>query len=131
MARKDEWMEPRDGKVFRGLIVARISGSQNQKKQSNEDQIQHCKEEVPSYFKGTNVERKIIKSAAKGELLEREEIIEVEKELRTQKHDLMIVEDLGRLLRDVLAKHIFGIAKDHGTRAISINDCVDTADETW
>ncbi len=53
----------------------------------------------------------------KGERLDRPELKEIEDLLRTRAFDLLVCEDMGRLVRGTAAKDLFGIALDHGTRA--------------
>ncbi|OAI53253.1 hypothetical protein AYO44_04280 [Planctomycetaceae bacterium SCGC AG-212-F19] len=66
-----------------------------------------------------------------GEQLDRPELAEIEAMLRSRELDLLICEDISRLTRSVEAVRLSGIAVDHGTRVISPNDCVDTAEENW
>ena len=51
--------------------------------------------------------------------------------LRSREIDLLILEDIGRLIRGPAAHRLCGIAVDHGTRVISPNDFIDTAEESW
>lgn len=51
--------------------------------------------------------------------------------LLSRKLDLLVMEDLGRLVRGTEAVRLCGIAVDHGTRVIAPNDCIDTAEESW
>lgn len=67
MARRNECeLKPRDGQVLRVGIFARISGCQNQKEQSLDDQVAHAKEAVRELYSGP-VKFKIIKVKAKGD----------------------------------------------------------------
>lgn len=121
---------PRNGHVLVVGVVARISGCQNQKEVSLEDQIDHAKEVVADLFDGT-AEFRVVATKGKGERLDRPELVEVEEMLRTRELDLLVVEDIGRLIRGTAAHRLCGIAVDHGTRVISPNDPVDTAEDTW
>ncbi len=131
MGMSNKPMPARAGDSFRILVATRISGGPNQKEQSNTDQHDNCVEFAKLLTTVTKFEVKNVECVAKGELLEREEIGLVERELRSKQYDVFLVEDLGRLARDVVAKFLFGIAADHGTRALSINDDVDTWSENW
>lgn len=111
-------------------VVARISGCQNQKEMSLDDQIDHAKEEVIELYKGF-VEYRIIATIGKGESLDRPELVDIERMVRTRELDLLIMEDVGRLVRGAEAVRLWGIAVDHGTRCLAPNDCLDTADESW
>lgn len=67
----------------------------------------------------------------KGERLDREELAEVEELLRSRKIDLLFVEDLGRLVRGTEAVRLFGVAVDHGTRAVSPTYGIGSYEPTW
>lgn len=121
---------PRNGHTLVVCIVARISGCQNQKELSLEDQQDHAKEEVAEVYEGP-VEYRVIATKGKGERLDRPELVEVEEAIRTGKLDFLVMEDVGRLVRGAEAVKLWGIAVDHGTRCIAPNDCVDTIDESW
>jgi len=131
ISRFNRLMTPRTGDTFRLLIATRISGGPNQKIQSNADQRDNCIEFIRPLTNAANFDVQTIECVAKGELLEREEIVVVEREIRTRQFDAFLVEDLGRLARDIVAKYLFGLAADHVTRAMAINDDVDTWDEGW
>jgi len=116
--------------VLKVAILARISGCQNQKELSLEDQVDHSKEEVRDLYEGP-VEYHTIATKGKGERLDRPELVEVETLIRTREFDLLVMEDTGRMVRGAAAVRLWGIAVDHGTRCIAPNDCVDTADDSW
>jgi hypothetical protein len=97
---------------------------------SLEDQIDHAKQIASVIYSGP-VEYREIATKGKGERLDRPELAEVEAMLRTGELDLLIVEDIGRIVRGVTAVTLCGIAVDHGTRVLAPNDCIDTAEETW
>jgi site-specific DNA recombinase len=130
MPRKNDTVTPRNGHTLVVGIVARISGGPNQKDVSLEDQIDHAKQEVTGLYHGP-VEYVEFVSKNKGERLDRPELEEIERVLRSGRLDLLVCEDLGRLVRGTEAKDLCGLAVDHGTRVIAPNDCIDTADETW
>ncbi len=123
-------IQPRNGHTLVVGIVARISGCANQKEISLDDQVDHAKEEVAQLYEGS-IEYRIIATKGKGERLDRPELDEVERLLRTRELDLLVMEDLGRLVRGTAASEICGIAVDHGTRVMAPNDCIDTADGSW
>jgi site-specific DNA recombinase len=126
----DKLLVPRNGHTLIVLIVARISGCASQKEVSLEDQIDHGKEEVAELYQG-QVKFQTIETKDKGEALDRPELAEVEALIRSKKLDLLVMEDVGRLVRGTAAVSLWGIAVDHGTRCIAPNDCIDTIDETW
>jgi hypothetical protein len=111
-------------------IVARISGCQNQKELSLEDQEDHAKQVVAEHYQGP-VAYRVIATKGKGERLDRPELAEVEGLLRSRDLDLLVVEDIGRMVRGTEAVRLCGIAVDHGTRVLAPNDCIDTAEDCW
>jgi site-specific DNA recombinase len=121
---------PRNGHTLVVGIAARISGCANQKELSLDDQLDHGKQTVVERYDGP-VEYKTISTRGKGEWLDRPELAEIEAMLRTRELDLLVVEDLGRLVRGTEAYRLCAVAVDHGTRVIAPNDCVDTDDGSW
>ena len=124
-------MEPKNGHTLVVLIVARISGCQSQLEVSLDDQEMHAKEVVAEVYDGDKIEYRVFKTKGKGESLDRPELKDIEDELKTGEIDLMVPEDIGRLIRGTEAVRLLGVAFDNGTRVISPNDCIDTADESW
>jgi len=111
-------------------VVARISGGVNQKELSLDDQVDHAKQVVAELYDGP-VEYRVISTTGKGERLDRPELAELEAMLRSGELDLLIAEDIGRIVRGTAADVLCGIAVDHGVRVIAPNDCIDTAEDTW
>ncbi len=128
--RSDKELKPRNGHTLVVGIIARISGCVNQKELSLDDQVDHAKEVVAEMYDGP-VEYRIISTKGKGERLDRPELAEIEQMLRTGELDLLVQEDVGRLVRGADAVRLWGLAVDHGTRCIAPNDCCDTADDNW
>ena len=121
---------PRNGHMVVTGIVARISGCAKQQDLSLEDQDDHGRAVMRDYYDGP-VEYRLISTTAKGEWLDGPELAQIEAMLRTRELDVLICEDLGRIIRGAAAQRLCGIAVDHETRVIAPNDCIDTADETW
>ncbi|MBM3982487.1 MAG: hypothetical protein FJ304_19895 [Planctomycetes bacterium] len=111
-------------------VVARISGGANQKELSLDDQYDHAKQVVAELYDGP-VDYRVISTTGKGERLDRPELAELEALLRSGELDLLIAEDIGRIVRGTAADALCGIAVDHGVRVIAPNDCIDTAEDTW
>jgi site-specific DNA recombinase len=127
---KDSEISPRNGHTLITGIVARISGCKNQKEVSLDDQVDHGKEVVAEHYSGP-VEYLVVATKGKGERLDRPELAKIEAMLRSGELDLLVMEDIGRLVRGAEAHRLCGIAVDHRVRVISPNDCVDTAEATW
>jgi hypothetical protein len=123
-------LRPRNGHTLVTGIVARISGCAKQKEVSLDDQVDHAKEEVAELYEGP-IDYRPIATKGKGEAIDRPELAQIEAMIRTRELDLLVMEDVGRLVRGADAVRIWGVAVDHGTRCIAPNDCCDTADENW
>ena len=128
-ARERDEITPRNNSCELAVgVVARMSGCPRQKEASLDDQIDHAKEVVAEYYEGP-VELRVVATNGKGENLERPELIVIELQLRTRELDLLICEDIGRVVRGAEAVRLCGIAVDHGTRVLAPNDCFDT--KSW
>nr|ADY61320.1 hypothetical protein Plabr_3730 [Rubinisphaera brasiliensis DSM 5305] len=123
-------LKPRSGRVLHVLVVARISGCQNQKEVSLEDQVDHAKAEIADLYDGP-AEFYPIATKGKGERLDRPELEEVENQIRDGLIDVVFMEDVGRMVRGTAAVQIWGLAADRGIRCLAPNDGCDTAEETW
>ena len=121
---------PRNGHTLVVGVIARISGCQNQKEMGLVDQVDHAKEVVAELYQGP-VEYREIATKGKGERIDRPELVEVEVMIRSRVLDLLVAEDLGRMVRGAAAVWFVGLAVDHGTRVLAPNDCIDTADGNW
>lgn len=88
---------PRNGHTLVVVIVARISGCQNQKELSLNDQVVHSKQEIAERYDGP-CEFHIISTKAKGERLDRPELAEVEALIQSGTIDIIIMEDVGRMV---------------------------------
>jgi hypothetical protein len=129
MSRKKE-IVPRNGHTLVVGVVARISGCQNQKEASLEDQEAHARQIIEEMYDGP-VEYRVIATKGKGERLDRPELVETEAMLRTRELDFLFAEDIGRIVRGGAAVRFCGIAVDHGTRVLAPNDCIDTNEDNW
>ncbi len=113
--RSDQQLTPRNGHTLMVCTVARISGCQNQKEMSLEDQIDNASEEVAELYEGS-VDFHTIETKAKGESLDRPELQQIEAAYKSGKYDLFVFDDLSRLIRGGEAARLLGIGVDHGTR---------------
>jgi hypothetical protein len=128
--RSERVLAPRNGQVVQAGIVARISGCQNQKEMSLDDQLDHGKAVASELYDGPIVFEEIA-TTGKGERLDRSELATIERMLESKTLDLLIVEDLGRLVRGHEAVRLCGVAVDNGTRVLAPNDGIDTWDDNW
>src|SRR5437868_3681638 len=107
--RSDATIVPRNGRTLIVGIVARVSGCSKQKEISLDDQIDHAKEEVSPLHQGP-VEYRVISTKAKGERIDRPELVEIEALIRSRVLDLLVMEDIGRLVRGIEVVRLCGIA---------------------
>jgi len=111
------------------LLIARIS-TINQDELSLEDQLALYRLFLSEHYDG-EIKFIVIKTQISGEWLDRVDLTEAKAWLASGTVDLVIVEDLSRIMRHVLAVQFCGFCKDFGTRLIAINDHVDTDHEGW
>jgi site-specific DNA recombinase len=126
----DPPLQAKNGHILRTLFVVRVSNPAPGKQdiRSNDDQ----KAKNLEWLKARTdlpIELKVIAGSGSGEHLDRNEYIELLELVETGLWDLVVCEDLGRIVRRIQA-HLFAeLCVDHNTRLVSINDVVDTAVE--
>src|SRR4051812_3009198 len=123
-------IKPRNGHTLVVGVVARISGGPNQKELSLDDQEDHARELVAEMYAGPT-DFRVIATTGKGERLDRPELAQVEALIRSKELDLLVAEDIGRIIRGAAVVWLCGLAVDHQTRVVAPNDCIDTADDSW
>ena len=69
----------------------------------------------------------MIEGTGGGEILDREDSVRAYEELETARYDIVIAEDLGRIFRRLHACIFCEVGEDVGTRVVTINDRIDTA----
>lgn len=129
MRNSEQHTAPKNGRSYRALAVARIS-TVHQDETSLDDQHALYAGWFDNEVAG-NVEIDEIATQGSGEVLERDELIEIEDKVASGEYDFIIAEDLGRICRRVQAMIICEAAVDSQTRLIAINDHVDTANANW
>jgi hypothetical protein len=101
-----------------------------QDERSNEDQIKFLKRWIRKYYKGPICLR-AIKGSGSGERLDRKEVARARRAARGRQFDLILTEDLGRIMRRIDAFKFCELAEDSETRVIAVNDSVDTGKDDW
>lgn len=127
--RSKEVSPPKIGSRYRVLAVCRIS-TEHQNELSLDDQLALYKGWLDRELPGPYTLEKI-SSRGSGEVLDREELLELSEKIESGEYDLVIAEDLGRIVRRIHAMVICESAVDTNTRVVAINDHVDTAVEGW
>ena len=106
-SRRSRELAPRNGHTLVVGIVARISGCASQKDLSLDDQVDHGKEEIAELYSGPT-EYRVIATTGKGEALDRPELAEIERMIRSDELDVLVMEDAGRLVRGIEAVRLWG-----------------------
>ena len=122
-------LRPRDGKTLMVLGIARIS-TEHQDKKSLKDQENLYLEWLAKHYEG-EYSLKMISGQGSGENLIRQEYHQAIELVESEKFDLVIAEDLGRISRRIHAQLFCELCEDTNTRLIAINDSVDTGVENW
>lgn len=126
------WNPPlrsRSNGVLRVVGIARIS-TDKQDEKSLEDQEALYRDWLDKNA-GCRYRLKMISSRGSGEILDRRELRKLRRVIQGRKADLIIAEDLGRIVRRVHAILICEACLDTGTRLIALNDNVDTGRDDW
>ena len=127
----NQFNRPKNGHTLRVIGVGRIS-TDHQDELSLGDQEalyrEHLRRILPE---GTKFELTVIKSRGSGQILDRAEFIQLCEMVESGEYDIVIAEDLGRIVRRMRAYIFCEEAEDAATRVIAINDYVDTKDEGW
>ena len=127
----DSSLVPRNGRILKVGMVARISGGSRQKEESLEDQMDNVREAIAELYDGPAEFIEIASTKGKGERLDRNELQNIEQAYSSGEYDVIAYDDLSRLIRGAEAARLLGLGVDHGTRSICIDDGIDTVDETW
>jgi site-specific DNA recombinase len=124
--------KPKDGHTYQIIVVCRVSdpGPGKQDPRSLEDQSNLFTKLIAENAQGPR-QVKTIAGSGSGELLDRKEYDELIELIATSRYDLVLCEDLGRIVRRIHAHLICEHCEDHGSRLIAINDHVDTAQPGW
>jgi DNA invertase Pin-like site-specific DNA recombinase len=125
-------IRPKNGSVVRVILVARVSDPGPGKQDIRSLDDQRLKLET---FASANIESpiefKVIAGSGSGENTERAEYLEVIELVASGLYDLVLVEDLGRIVRR-MAAHLFAEhCAENDTRLIAINDHIDTGVPGW
>lgn len=119
----------RNGRKLRVIGVVRIS-TENQDVKSLDDQRalldRYLKENTDQPYT-----LRTIASQGSGERLDRREFRRLKRLVREEQVDLVVSEDLGRIVRRIHAILFCELCEDHGVRCIALNDHVDTFKEDW
>lgn len=124
---------PKDGRSYRVILVCRVSnpGPGKQDIQSLEDQENMHRRWLDSNLGSGSYVLTVIAGSGSGELLAREEYEQLIKLIESGCYDLVLCEDLGRIVRRIHVHLVCELAEDMRTRLYAKNDNVDTAKAGW
>jgi hypothetical protein len=121
----------RNGHTLSALLVCRVSDPDKQDERSPQDQEALLRKWLAEH---TNLpcEIDVLAGTGSGECLERQEYLTLIDEIQGEKRDVVLTEDLGRIVRRIHAHLVCEECVDHRTRLISpFADQIDTAVEGW
>ncbi len=131
---------PKNGMVALIIFVMRVSSpddpgkvdEKNRKQdiRSLDDQERYLREWIKANV-DCDYQVEIIGGSGSGELLDRDELRQLEDLVATGKFDLVLTEDLGRIMRRIRCHTFCEESLDYDTRVIAINDYVDTFEDGW
>jgi len=110
-------------------VICRIS-TEKQDEKSLADQFMLGTKQAKAEY-GINIKVDNISSQGSGERLDRAEYLKVLEKAESGIYDVIVCEDLGRIVRRFEAVTLCEIAEDSETRVLAINDHVDTLDGNW
>ena len=129
---RDSQLKPRNGLKLKVIFVCRVSdpGPGKQDERSLDDQEAMYRKWMKDHVKAP-YEVTVIAGSGSGEYLEREEYQQLIELVVTRAIDLVLTEDLGRIIRRIHAHLFCELCVDCGTRLVAIIDHVDTAERGW
>ncbi len=125
-------MTPKSGHSLHVLMICRVSspGPGKQDIRSLDDQENMLRAWIKERYTGPTDVR-VIRGTGSGERLNRKELFDASDAVENGDFDLVLCEDLGRIMRRMEATTFCEAAEDSSTRVIAVNDGVDTADDHW
>ena len=118
--------------ALRVLIVARVSspGHGKQDPCSVEDQEALVREWISRNI-DEPCEIEVLAGSGSGENLDRKEFLDLTDRVAARRYDLIVTEDLGRIVRRLRAHMFAEECVDNDVRLVAINDHIDTAERGW
>ena len=116
-----DYSTPKNGKAFEVVGFGRVS-TDNQNEKSLGDQHEYDLDYLKQLMPKAQFKITTISGRGSGQYLDRKEFIELSELVATGRYDIVVAEDLGRILRRVQAFIFCEEAEDVGTRVIAINE---------
>ena len=130
MSNYHDYSKPKIGSKFKVLGFTRIS-TVNQDEKSLDDQEAFFREYLDRNFGEGAYSLEVISGQGSGQIVDREEFLELGDKITSGNYDIVVAEDLSRFSRRVHAILLCEEAEDFDTRLIAINDHIDTAEPNW
>ena len=125
-------LTPRNGHTLEVLVACRVSDPKpgKQDERSLADQEAEHREWIE---RNTDLpcNIKVVAGSGSGESVERSEYLDLIELVESRKFDVVLTEDLGRILRRLQAHMFCELCVDNDVRLIALNDNVDTAHDGW
>jgi DNA invertase Pin-like site-specific DNA recombinase len=128
----DPPLVPRNGRTLEVLVPVRVSDPRPGKQ--DERSLDEQRVLLETWLKAHTklpVKVHVLAWKGSGEGLENEEYLRLLRMIGSRKFDLVLCEDLGRIVRRIHAHLVCELCEDTGTRLIALNDHVDTAQSNW
>lgn len=125
-------LEPKRGRVLKVILITRVSRIDPERGDSRSNQAQ--RELLEQWLRGHypgKAETLWLADVGSGERLDREQLLKAQELVASGEYDLVLAEDLGRIMRRNAALFFCEEAEDSETRVVAINDSIDTAQEGW
>ena len=126
----DPPLSARNGRTVRVLVPCRVSDPTKQDERSLEDQENQHRRWLQENT-DLAVELKVLAGSGSGEWLDRREYLDLIEFVESDKYDLVLTEDLGRIARRIQSHLFCENCVDHEVRLISLFDHIDTAVDGW
>ncbi len=120
-------VKPKNGKRFKVLGICRVS-TDKQDERSLVDQEELLHQYLRGVFDTDTYDMEVVSTVGRGEDLTRGELARSMAMVKSDQCDLIIMEDLGRLMRRLQVLNFLELCDDYNTRMIAINDKLDTAE---
>ncbi len=125
-------VRPKNGRVVQVLVACRVSDPREGKQDERSNQDQRVK--LEAWLKaelGVPFEITSVEGQGRGEYLERSDFLELTRLVESRRFDLLITEDIGRIMRRMHAHIFVETCLEFETRVITLNDHIDTAVPGW
>lgn len=126
-----DYSRPKNGHTLKVIGVGRISTEHQDELSLGDQKVLYSKHLKQMFPPDTKFDITPIASRGSGQRVDRKEFIGLCKMVESGEYDIVIAEDLARIVRRMQAYTFCEDAEDANTRVIAINDFIDTANGNW